>query len=136
MTPSTAANDQGSGPVLDMVDFARLWSKGGNLTLVAIYPGKELPTVAYDHAEADVGARDFAEVHQENKANIYFTANQTHGRIEKKPAMSAWLPHGLFGLISTPGKWKNVNPTAGTRNARGFSPKQPNSPAILTFLQP
>jgi hypothetical protein len=88
MTSNPAASSPSNEPILDIGEFAEFWSEGGNLTLVAIHPGNRLPASTFGHDEAYDGARDFAEVHQEDKANIYFTVNQTHGPIEKKPAKS------------------------------------------------
>src|SRR4051794_717922 len=86
MTANAAANDQGSEPVLDIEEFARTLSDGGSLTMVAIYLSGKLIAQTYDHKEAAANACDFAEVHQEQGANIYFAPNQTHGPISTKPA--------------------------------------------------
>jgi hypothetical protein len=89
MTASAAASNPGSGPIPETGEFAEFWSEGDSFTVVAIYSGAKrrdgLTAVTYVHDEAAAGACDFAEVHQEQGAGIYFVPNQTHGPIETKP---------------------------------------------------
>jgi hypothetical protein len=127
MTANTAANNPGGKPILDIGEFARVWSQGGTITLVATYPGHKLNAVTYDHDEADAGARAFVEVHQEDGANIYFTVNQTHGPISKKTAKT--------DMAAARAVWADIDPQdVEERKPGGWARERQRLLALATEL--
>ena len=106
-----ANNARDRGATGEAGAYARSWSKGGIITVIAFHHDGRKIARTYNHDEADVGVNDFAEVHQEQGANIYYRQSE-HGPIEKKPAKSDVGLRGVFGSISTREKSKKLSPAA------------------------